>query len=1177
MAFSNGEIEAAIREAVAPGFRENMLARGQARSMIWAEGVLPEGAPQFSRVLTYDLMSYGYSLLTHALRLLEGNGDIELARTALEHAASAIEAVVVDGKKNRSQDFHRLIAAAAYHIGQFSARAYSLIHVGLHEANLTEAETCLALLMLRDVDGLDAQIREWKLPGRGTDAALVGILQDILPSDEADDLPGDDSDSGGNGPDGDRNVLDVVVVALTDSYMSAVGMAMLGFERGESELVDEALGKLRDGLGVCAELNLVSQWWCFRLTIYLLGDLWASSFHRRLPPPVDDVVLPQWNRLRSIFIASLYRRSKAEIELWPSQFGAAEKALDLADNLVVSLPTSAGKTRIAELCILACLSTGRRVVFVTPLRALSAQTEVSLSQTFLPLGKTVSSLYGSIGASDVDGDTLRERDIIVATPEKLDFALRNDPTLLDDVGLVVLDEGHMIGLDEREVRYEVQIQRLLKRGDAADRRIVCLSAVLPSGSELDDFVAWLTQDGTDGLIKSDWRPTRLRFGEVQWKGAHGQLNIQVGDETPFVPRFVAATVPPKLNRKEPVPRTQRELCLATAWRLMDEGQSVLIFCPERRSVEPFATVIVDLAKRGVLAPVLAGSENELAAALAIGSEWFGDDHVLLKCLKLGVAIHHGALPTPYRKEIERLLRKGVLRLTVSSPTLAQGLNLAASTLVMFGLDRNGELIKSSEFRNIIGRAGRAYVDLEGLILYPMFDRHQERGEKWKELTENLAGREMESGLLRLLMTLLTRISKKLKTKSVATISEYVLNNVGAWTFPEVQNEKLRITASEQQNWSKYLTSLDTAILSMLGEGEVDEAEIEAKLDDVLAASLFVRRMTHRKESVRNLLKTTLALRAKYIWNRTTSTQRRGYFLAGLGFDTGQQLDAHAPRLEEYLATANRAIRDGNGVQAKASITQFAEIVFEVTPFIPSDLPENWREVLDTWLDGMPVAEVAANNESEVLQFIEGGLVYRLPWAMEAVRVRTLAHEDPLQVNVHAEDIGLGYAVAAVETGTLSRSAALLMRTGFSSRIAAIKAVNDTGADFIAVGKMRAWLKSAKVKECEEDNAWPSPESRQLWDDFRLSMVPAAQREWDTSGSVARVQWDDEIGPLTGTPLRVARSDTGDDVIATADYEPVGTLERPVNPDRRGLLKVTVGRKANTVRMEYLGPDDLYAE
>jgi replicative superfamily II helicase len=153
------------------------------------------------------------------------------------------------------------------------------------------------------------------------------------------------------------------------------------------------------------------------------------------------------------------------------------------------------------------------------------------------LGKTISALYGSIGVSGFDEDAIRRRHIVVATPEKLDFALRNDPSLLDDVGLLVFDEGHMIGLNEREVRYEVQIQRLLKRADAAQRRIVCLSAILPDGDQLDDFTNWLRRDQPGGFVKNDWRPTRLRFGEVIWSWQSARLNLRVGEERPFVPRF----------------------------------------------------------------------------------------------------------------------------------------------------------------------------------------------------------------------------------------------------------------------------------------------------------------------------------------------------------------------------------------------------------------------------------------------------------------------------------------------------------------------------------------------------------------------------------------------------------------------------------------------------------------
>ena len=357
---------------------------------------------------------------------------------------------------------------------------------------------------------------------------------------------------------------------------------------------------------------------------------------------------------------------------------------------------------------------------MTPLRALSAQTEVTLQRTFQPFGKTVSSLYGAIGVSDADQDLLRDSDMIVATPEKLDFALRNDPGLLDDVGLVVLDEGHMIGLTEREVRYEVQIQRLLRRSDAAGRRVVCLSAILPDGSQLEDFTAWLTGDGRQGILRQDRTPTRRRYGEVTWKGDHGRLDLSIGDEHSWVEHFLRSRLP-RGRRTRQFPADQRELCIATAWALVEEGQSVLVFCPMRRSVEPFARSIVDLAGRGVLRPVLKGPASALADALAIGAEWLGADHPVLRCLRLGVAIHHGALPTPFRKELERLLRQGALNVTISSPTLAQGLNLSATALLFHGLTRNGEQIDSAEFRNVIGRAGRAYVDVEGVVLLPMFD------------------------------------------------------------------------------------------------------------------------------------------------------------------------------------------------------------------------------------------------------------------------------------------------------------------------------------------------------------------------------------------------------------------------------------------------------------------------
>ena len=508
------------------------------------------------------------------------------ARTAFEQAATALEAVMAKGNRQEAdRDFHFVMAAARlpsrppFGTGLFppgDRRSRREFFPGRARPRTVDApRTSAPCARAFSTIGPPARVATHGSPLASRHSSIRPKPSPPRPRMAATSF---------------STALDI---ALTDAFMAAMSLFLLALERGEQPLVEQALERLRVSLAICSEMNMLPQWWAHRVAIHLLSDLWSSTFHERVPLQPAGGLAADWPRLRELFIALLQRRAKAEIDLWPSQTEAAARAVDQSDDLVVSLPTSAGKTRIAELCILRCLAGGKRVVFVTPLRALSAQTETTLQRTFGPLGKTISALYGSIGVSGFDEDAIRERDIVVATPEKLDFALRNDPSLLDDVGLLVFDEGHMIGLNEREVRYEVQIQRLLRRPDAHERRIVCLSAILPDGDQLDDFAAWLRRDHPGGPIKNDWRPTRLRFGEVVWTPPTARLNLRVGDERPWVQRFLTGAappnwIPPKRRRTRFFPDDQRELCLATAWRLVDDGQTVLIFCPERRSVEPFA-------------------------------------------------------------------------------------------------------------------------------------------------------------------------------------------------------------------------------------------------------------------------------------------------------------------------------------------------------------------------------------------------------------------------------------------------------------------------------------------------------------------------------------------------------------------------------------------------------------
>jgi hypothetical protein len=581
-------------------------------------------------------------------------------------------------------------------------------------------------------------------------------------------------------------------------------------------------------------------------------------------------------------------------------------------------------------------------------------------------------------------------------------------------------------------------------------------------------------------------------------------------------------------------------------------------------------------RRGHIKSVLSQSQTSLETALSVGAEWFGADHDILECLKLGVAVHHGALPTPYRKEVERLLREGTLKVTISSPTLAQGLNLTATSLVFHGLFRNAKPIPIAEFRNVVGRAGRAYIDVEGLVLYPMFDDLAKRRADWKALVTSEKTREMESGLLRLVYTLLFRMKRKLGAGSVDDLIEYV-GGQGGWDFPELRLEKVREADEARRNWPKYLMSLDTAIFSLLGDAEVPEEEIEAKLDEVLASSLFERRIARQNnEGWKIAIRKGLTERAKYIWKNTTTLQRRGYFLAGVGLVTGKALDEHSQTLEGLLLTANVAISAGVDELAVQAITEFAELAFSIPPFTPKHLIDGWESVLRSWLLGMPLDDILGKDD-EVIEFIEQAFVYRLPWAMEAVRVRAAAHVDELNdvpesdVEIRLSDFPSSAAVVALETGTLNVSAAVILRSGFQSRAAAVEAVKDTGATFESTGGMKRWLQSPEVQKLAKDTDWPTAETHKLWLDFAKQEVESTGGAWKIQPNSVPVQWAGVPMP-PGAPLRLSPAVRGHWNVFNAENQIVGTVSTSVPASEpAGLLLVTATGAANSLSVEYIGP------
>ena len=1117
--------------------RDRVVDTGEAWSIVKRDGVLPEDAPRFRETLDADLAEYGFTLLDAGLALTVLERGHPMARRAFVTSGRTFENLVRNGDPTDPQrGFHRVMAAAAYHLGSYAAIAYALFApVDSTEQNLNTAEACLVRLMLRDLNGVRETARGWLRDPWHQDDAISERLQR---------------------PDGDRDSEFALIL------ICAVCRALANYEfalrTGKSAFVATADEMLSDALELATETGIVSLWWVIRLTRYLLNDLWSQSLHVVLPLHPPKGAIEAYGELRTIFIASLSMRDVAEIELWPSQIDAARRAADPADDLVVALPTSAGKTRVAELATLTALSMGKRILVVTPLRALSAQSERSFRSRFAPLGATISSLYGKSGLPEGDADALRRHQIVVSTPEKLDFALRSDPTVIADIGLIVLDEGHLIGPGEREIHYEVLVQRLLRRADADERRIVCLSAILPDGEELNDMTAWIRSDAEGQPIRSDWRPTRQRYGTLEWRGGAGRLNYDLEDDGPFVPRFIEE-LQPRGRERNARPRDPKDVALMSAWRFAEDGKRALIFITQANWVEGYGDRAVELVKRGYL-PSLLKKPNSVEAATTIGAEWLGHDHPAVRCLHYGVAVHHGKLPSPFLREVERVLASGAIKVTAASPTLAQGLNLNAAVLLVPYLVRAGVPISGEELANVAGRAGRAFVDTEGLVLHVMNDRFAKRRKQWRQLVNGAKERSLTSGFL----IVIDQVVKRLAARGIAqndAAYEFLTNAREAWF--EDSDE------ADGEPFEDLVAKLDSIVFGLIEALDADDDELPKLLDEALSGSLWARQMERLDSGFKRMQMIVLKARARLIWNETTAQQRHGHFAMGVGLDAGLRVDEMADALGDDLDRADLAALQADIETLHGSLTRLAERLLTVRPFVPDDrnaLEDNWIEVLRRWISGASLSDISAERAG----LIEDVFTFRLVWALEALRVRRLSGGwEPETGRIS------GAAAACLDTGLPDYRMALLVRGGLASREAARMVINEHNPDFLKGNEMRQWLMSDTIDDLSLREDWPSESTAFLWRRFRNEALSDKEHAWRVSSESFNIAELRDTAVTDRALLRVEDdADGGPTWLATPDFRIVGRLDTAIDVASNSVTYAELDLDGDEAHIWQIGPDIL---
>ena len=194
--------------------------------------------------------------------------------------------------------------------------------------------------------------------------------------------------------------------------------------------------------------------------------------------------------------AEQYLESVGVSALRPAQEKALQAGVLAGKNVLVCTPTASGKTLVAELAMQEVISLNKKAVYVVPLKALGSEK----FRSFRSRMKCRVAL--SISDFDKNDSSLAEADVIIATAEKLDSLLRHQASWLSRVGLVVVDEIHLLNDVSRGPTLEIlltMLRRLIKP------QILGLSATIGNPQELAD---WLGAE----LVVDDWRPVRLDKG-----------------------------------------------------------------------------------------------------------------------------------------------------------------------------------------------------------------------------------------------------------------------------------------------------------------------------------------------------------------------------------------------------------------------------------------------------------------------------------------------------------------------------------------------------------------------------------------------------------------------------------------------------------------------------------------
>ncbi len=371
-------------------------------------------------------------------------------------------------------------------------------------------------------------------------------------------------------------------------------------------------------------------------------------------------------------------------ELTDIQSRAVDAGVALGKSMIVSAPTSSGKTLIGELAALAGLRNGKRIIYLVSHKALADQKYLDFCQRF---GEDAQISLASVGLSTGDreeGDV--DAQFIVATYEKA-LGLLLAGQLRPSEAVVIADELQIIREEGRGPEIETLCSVLRQRGVA---QFVALTATVKNA---EDLAGWMECE----LISSNHRDIPLHqeiwFSGQAYRTTFGQEQGALVDVGGNVPSNVEDVVSRLL--------------------LLGRGP-VLVFTESRREASQLAESFSKRRpkqNRGIA----------LSNQLELFSEPTESSNSLREHAERHVTFHTADLSPQERQVIEKGICDGDIDVCFATTTLAAGVNFPFRSIVFWKLtyqwgDRAGSRIARWDYRNMSGRAGRLGMHSDGFAI-----------------------------------------------------------------------------------------------------------------------------------------------------------------------------------------------------------------------------------------------------------------------------------------------------------------------------------------------------------------------------------------------------------------------------------------------------------------------------